>query len=123
MKKFLFLLVSAFIVCTSNVFATNSKDGAYKYIVTISTEKVYIYYEGGREVGREIKQGQTYTITEWADNPEQAKNQAKDRCSSMCRTYTEEKEGNQWYNGKLLECRSFTRIYDASATVAPSTAI
>ena len=26
MKKFLFLLVSAFILCTSNVFATNSKE-------------------------------------------------------------------------------------------------
>ena len=122
MKKFLLMFI-AFLGFTLSSDAAITKDDAYKFIVTICTEKVYIYYDGYTEVGREVKPAQTYTLTVWADNPEEAEDKAKSKCSSMCRTNIPEKEGMQLYKGKLLKCESITRIYNASAIYATSTTI
>lgn len=119
MNKILLTFV-AFLCFTLSINASNSNDGKYKYTVTVLTEKVYYYYDqDGCEVGSETKTDKTYTIDNvWADNPEQAENKAKNKCSTMCRTSIPEKEGMKTYQGKLYSCKSITRIFSAQATVA-----
>lgn len=119
MNKILLTFV-ALLCFTLSINASNSNDGKYKYKVTVKTEKVYYYYDqNGCKVGSDTETDQTYTINVWADNPEQAENKAKNKCSSMCRTSIPEKEGMKTYKGKLYTCKSITRIFSAHAEVAP----
>ena len=117
MNKILLTFV-AFLCFTLSINASNSNDdGKYKFTVTVTTEKVYYYYENYTEVGRETKLDKTYTIEVWADTPNEAENKAINKCSTMCSTGFE-KEGMKTYKGKLYECRSKTRVFQANAKVA-----
>ena len=103
MKKLIFALTALF--CFNFTSMATTATAAQRYLVTISVQITYNYYEGNTKIGSNTVMGTPQTIDVWADTPYEAQQKALSECSTMCKQSYKD-EGYRQYLGKSYKCTS-----------------
>ena len=112
MKKVLFALGFLTFFC---IYQVNAQT---KYQVTVSVQITTVYFNDSDyydEAFSSKSAGTSQVINVCADTPEEAKNEAKSECSTMCRRDSGRKLGRVTVNGKTYYAKEYREVYDASA--------
>ena len=111
MKKFLIVIL---LLVGAGMCKLNAQN---YYQVTVSVQITYEYYTD--EYYSDLDHtataaGVPQIFTVCASTPEEAKNEAKDECSTVCRRNNGRKLGKQLIGSKYYYVKEYREVYDAS---------
>ena len=113
MKKIVLMTLFLAILGICKVNAQN------KYTVTVNVQVTYVYYTDQYYTDEAFEtdmDGQSQTFIVCADTPNEAEDEAKSECSTVCNKSMGRKLGSQVLNGQTYYVKEFRKVYSATAT-------